>query len=196
MECWHSRIHSGPSPSTFSAAEWNNADEVPRIVALQIFPPEESSSRVSIAGIFAPLSSSTDLCVMVYQFLVTFSQNRNLAYRKILSWTFPLSFAQKYLFWVKLKVQIWYSTNTPQVSVVLKWRLQSGHQDFDRSQFYPIPPPRRRCQCFWPRTQLADRPPESPGSASQETGVWSGRCHWQMEVSDSSIIDISDGKLS
>ena len=88
MECWHSRIHSGPSPSTFSAAEWHNADEVPRIVALQIFPPEESSSRVSIAGIFAPLSSSTDLCVMVYQFLVTFSQNRNLAYRKILYQSF------------------------------------------------------------------------------------------------------------
>ena len=86
MECRHSRIHSGSSRSTFSAAKWHDADEVPRIVALQIFPPEESSSRVSIAGIFAPLSSSTDLCVMVYFVSGTFSENRNLEVFGLSDW--------------------------------------------------------------------------------------------------------------
>ena len=86
MECWHSRVHSGTTNSTFSAAKWHDADEVPRIVTLQLFPPEKSSARVSIAGIFALLSSSTDLCVFVYFVSGTFSENRNLEVFALSDW--------------------------------------------------------------------------------------------------------------
>ena len=78
-----SRVDCRSSHPTTPTAEGHDANEVPGLVRLWVLqsslPPEQSSSRVPVAGVLAFLSPRTDLGVMIYAGSRTVvNKNRNL----------------------------------------------------------------------------------------------------------------------
>jgi len=79
------RVDGRSSHPTAPTAEGHDANEVPGLVRLWVLqsslPPEQSSSRVPVAGVLAFLSPRTDLGVMIYAGSRTVvNKNRNLQF--------------------------------------------------------------------------------------------------------------------
>ena len=84
QEGGHPRIDSRSANPTSPTTEGRDPNEIPGLARVRIlqstFPPEQSSTRVSIAGILAQFSTCTDLGGGIYagSRRTVINQNRNL----------------------------------------------------------------------------------------------------------------------